>query len=420
MIYRRLSFQFLIFFALVGVCFHTQAAPAATSRGPADPVRFEKAIAAFEAEDAAKAPPKDVTLFVGASNIRLWKSLPDRFKKVSLLNRGFGGSHLSDVGHFADRIVLKYKPKQIYLNAGGNDLHSGRTPEDVLAAFESFTAKIKKTLPKTKLAFLSIPPSPARWSEVEQVKKANTLIAASCAKNGVDFINIFPCLLGKDGVPNPEFYVEDKLHFSEAGYDVVTSCIKWQGEMKGFAKQDATTPPPASPIVFTGSSSIRMWKSLAQDFPGYPVMNRGFGGSEVFDSVNFADTTVIQYKPKQIIFYAGGNDIANGKTPKRVLADFQAFVAKVHAALPDCQICYISNAPNPKRWSMINEMRETSSLIESFAKTDSKRLRFINTHDAMLGADAKPKPDIFLQDQLHMNPKGYAIWKEIVGPYLLK
>lgn len=409
MIYRPLSFLFLLLFS----------ASWALAVAPADPARFEKAIAAFEAADAAKAPPKDVTLFVGASNIRLWKSLPDRFKKVPVLNRGFGGSHLSDVAHFADRIVLKYKPKQIYLNAGGNDLHSGRTPEEVLAAFESFVAKVKTGLPATKLAFISIPPSPSRWSEVEQVKQANSLILASCAKNGVDFLNTFPYLLGSDGQPRPELYVEDKLHFSEAGYDVVTSVIKWQGEMRGFAKQEAEKAPPASPIVFTGSSSIRMWKSLAEDFPGYPVMNRGFGGSEVFDSVNFADTTVIQYKPRQVIFYAGGNDIANGKTPQRVFDDFKAFVAKVHAALPDCQICYISNAPNPKRWTMIDQMRETSRLVEEYTKTD-KRLKYINTHDAMLGPDGKPKPDIFLADNLHMNPKGYAIWKEIVGPYLLK
>ncbi len=409
MIYRRLS-------ALLALLLATSCAFAVDA---ADPARFEKAIAVFEAEDAAKAPPKDVTLFVGASNIRLWKSLPDRFKKTTVLNRGFGGSQLSDVAHFADRIVIKYKPKQIYLNAGGNDIHSGRTPEEVLAAFEAFTSKVKKDLPKTKIAFLAIPPSPARWSEVAQVKQANGLIAAACAQSGVDYIDIFPLLLGADGQPRPECYAEDKLHFSETGYDVVTSAIKWQGEMKRMAKEDAEKTPPAKPIVFTGSSSIRMWKSLAEDFPDHPVMNRGFGGSEIFDSFNYAHLTVLQYKPKQVILYAGGNDIAGGKTPQRVFADYKAFVARVHAALPECQICYISNAPNPKRWAQIDQMRELSRLVEEHTKTDP-RLKYINTHDAMLGPDGQPKPDIFLPDNLHMNPKGYAIWKEIVAPYLMK
>lgn len=384
---------------------------------PADPARFEKAILAFEAEDAAKAPPKDVTVFVGASNIRRWQSLPERFKKTPLLNRGFGGSQLSDVAFFAERCVIKYKPKQIYLNAGGNDLHAGKTPEEVLAAFEDFVTKVRTALPKTAISFISIPPSPSRWDEVEQVKKANALIAASCEKTGVVFIDVFSLLLGADGQPRPELYVEDKLHFSEAGYDVVTSAIRWQKDILAFAKKDAEKAPPENPIVFTGSSSIVKWKTLAEDFPGLPVMNRGFGGSEVFDSFNYAHLTVIKYKPRQVVMYAGGNDINAGKTPQRVFADFKAFVAKVHAALPECRICYISNAPNPKRWSMIDKMIETSRLVEEYTKTD-KRLQFINVYPHMLGADGKPKPDIFVEDQLHMNPKGYVIWKAVVGPYL--
>jgi lysophospholipase L1-like esterase len=193
---------------------------------PADPARFEKAIRAFEIEDLASPPPEGVTLFTGASNIRRWQSLPERFKKSPVLNRGFGGSHISDAVHFADRIVTKYKPKQIYLNAGGNDLHSGRTPQEVLAAFEAFVTKVQQDLPDTSIAFLSIPTSPSRWDEVELVKTTNSLISAACAKNSVDFIDIFPLLLGADGKPRPELYVEDKLHFSEAGYDVVTSAIR--------------------------------------------------------------------------------------------------------------------------------------------------------------------------------------------------
>jgi lysophospholipase L1-like esterase len=384
---------------------------------PTDPARFEKAIQAFEAEDAADAPPEDVTVFVGASNVRRWQSLRERFKKTPVLNRGFGGSHLSDVAHFADRCVIKYQPKQIYVNAGGNDLHAGHTPEEVLASFEAFVTKVHSALPKTAIAFISIPPSPSRGSEVEQVKQANALIAASCAKHGVEFIDVFSLMLGADGQPRPELYVQDKLHFSEAGYDVVTSAIRWQKEIFAFAKQDAQKAPPEHPIVFTGSSSIRRWATLADDFPGLPVMNRGFGGSEVFDSFNYAQLTVIKYQPRLVVMYAGGNDINAGKTPQRVLEDFKAFVARVHAALPDCRISYISNAPNPKRWSMIEQMRETSRLVEEFTKTD-KRLQFIDVYPHMLGADGKPKPDIFVEDQLHMNAKGYAIWKEVVGPYL--
>lgn len=281
----------------------------------ADPARFEKAIAAFEAADKETPPPAGVTVFTGASNIRRWDSLQSRFGKIKV-NRGFGGSHMSDVAFFADRIVIPYKPSKIYVNAGGNDLHSGKTPQDVLTSFEAFVKKVRPALPKAKISLISIPPSPSRWSEVEQVKAANALLAEFCAKDGgIDFIDTFTLLLGEGGRPRAELYVEDQLHFNEAGYDIVTSAIKWQGAINALVKLDAATPPPASPIVFVGSSSIVKWKSLAQDFPGLPVMNRGFGGSEAFDSLTFAHRIVTPYRPRQIVFYAGGNDLNAGKTP---------------------------------------------------------------------------------------------------------
>jgi len=384
------------------------------------PERFEKAIAAFEEADKAKKPAKNATLFVGASNIRLWKSLPDRFKKDKVINRGFGGALMSEVVHFADRIVLPYAPKQIYLNAGGNDLHLGRKPEEVLASFKEFAALVREKLPKTKLAFLCIPTSPSRWDEVETVRTTNKLIADFIHADGdkIDFIDYFPMLLGADGQPRAELYVEDRLHFSEAGYDVVTSVIKWQKEIAAIEGRYAEKPAPAAPIVFVGSSSIRMWKSLAEDFPGKPVLNHGFGGSEVFDSMNFAHRLVLPFKPKQIVMYAGGNDLNAGKTPERVFADFQAFVAKVKATLPKTKICYISSAPNPKRWSQIVETRKLNTLVKDFCAKD-EHLSFIDVHPVMLGADGQPKPDIFLDDKLHMNPKGYALWKEVVAPLLL-
>lgn len=396
------------------------AAPAAHvfALANADPARFEKAIAAFEEADRSSPPPEGATLFTGASNIRRWDSLASRFKTQKVINRGFGGSHLSDVAFFAERIVIPYKPKTVYVNAGGNDLHSGKTPQDVLAAFESFVKKVRSALPKTKIAFISIPASPSRWSEIDQVKSANGLITDFCAKDGaIDFIDTFSLVLGDDGRPRPELYVEDQLHFSEAGYDVVTSAIKWQGAINALVKQDAAAPPPASPIVFVGSSSIVKWKSLADDFPGLQVMNRGFGGSEIFDSVTYAHRIVIPYHPRQIVFYAGGNDINAGKTPEHVFADFKAFVGRVRAKLPDVRFSFISVAGNPKRWSQVEQVRALNGLVETWAKTQTN-MDFINVFPHMMGPDGKPKPDIFVSDQLHMNEKGYAIWKELVGPFL--
>ncbi|PAW82764.1 MAG: hypothetical protein B9S33_14685 [Pedosphaera sp. Tous-C6FEB] len=384
----------------------------------ADPARFEKAIAAYEAEDKTNAPPKDATLFYGASNIRLWKSLPQRFGKQKVINRGFGGSQLSDCTHFVDRVVIPYAPKTIYLNAGGNDLHAGKSPEQVLADFKAFVAKVRAALPKAQINYLCIPTSPARWTEVAQVRQANQLIADYAKADGqLGFIDYFPQLLGEDGQPRAELFVADRLHFSEAAYDIVTSCIKWQKDMDAFAKLDATNAPVKGGIVFVGSSSIRLWKSLAQDFPEHKVVNRGFGGSEVFDSVNYFDRAVLPHQPRLIVLYAGGNDINAGKSAEQVAADFTNLVAVVKKKLPGTRVAYISIAGNPARWKQVDTVRDANSRIEAITKADPQ-LAFINVFAPMLGPDGLPKPDIFVADKLHMNEKGYAIWKEVVGPFL--
>lgn len=190
-------------------------------------------------------------------------------------------------------------------------------------------------------------------------------------------------------------------------------------DIAAFEAADRTNPPPAKAILMVGSSSIRMWKGAAHDFPQYNVINRGYGGSVIADSVFFADRIVLPYQPRQIIMYAGGNDINAGRSAEGVLADFKAFTDKVLAQLPETRIAYISIAPNPARWKQIETIREANRLIESYIRTQPK-MAFINTHDRMLGPDGQPKPDIFLPDRLHMNEKGYAIWKEVVGDFLSK
>ena len=250
------------------------------------------------------------------------------------------------------------------------------------------------------------------------MKKTNALLMGFCTQDGkIDFIDTFSLLLGKDGKPRPECYVEDRLHFSEAGYDILTSAIRWQGAVAALEKEDAIKAPPANPIVFIGSSSIVRWNSLAADFPDLPVMNRGFGGSEMFDSVTFAHRTVLPYKPRQVVVYAGGNDINAGKSADRIFADYRTLVTQIHAELPDTRISFISVAGNPKRWSQIEIVRAVNAKVAEHVKSDP-RLDYIDVHTAMLGPDGKPLPDIFVSDQLHMNEKGYSIWKGLVRPHL--
>ena len=192
---------------------------------------------------------------------------------------------------------------------------------------------------------------------------------------------------------------------------------RWEKDILEFEASDKTNPPPTDAVLFIGSSSIRLWKTLAQDFPEHKVINRGFGGSQIEDSVYFFNRIVKPYEPKMIVMYSGGNDINAGKTPEQVFADFTNFVATTHKTFPKMKIAYISIAPNPARWSQIERVKAANQMIEDFAKKDSK-VEYIDTFSAMLGEDGKPKPDIFLKDNLHMNAKGYAIWTPIVRPYL--
>ena len=196
-----------------------------------------------------------------------------------------------------------------------------------------------------------------------------------------------------------------------------TKTNAFEKDILAFEASDKTNPPPKNAILFIGSSSIRMWKTLAQDFPGFRVINRGFGGSQISDSIHFADRIVIPYEPRAIVFYAGGNDINAKKAPDTVFNDFKTFVGKVRGKLPATKIVYISVAPNPARWAQIDQVREANKLIRDYT-TKEAGLSFIDVHPHMLGADGQPKPDIYLADKLHMNEKGYVIWKGVVGEHL--
>jgi lysophospholipase L1-like esterase len=194
---------------------------------PSPSLRFEKEIEAYEAADRTNPPPEGAILFTGASGIRLWKTLAEDFPEHKLINRGFGGCHMADVVYFADRIVIPYKPKLIVVQAGGNDINAGKTPQQVLADFQALVERVRASLPETRIAYLSINPSPARWSQVEQQKTANRLVKDYVAKGqNLDYIELFDAFLGADGQPRGELYVADRLHHNAEGYKVRTQIVK--------------------------------------------------------------------------------------------------------------------------------------------------------------------------------------------------
>lgn len=188
---------------------------------------------------------------------------------------------------------------------------------------------------------------------------------------------------------------------------------KWESEIKAFESADKTNPPPPGAILFVGSSSIRLWKTLAQDFSEYNVINRGFGGSQIADSVAFADRIVIPCRPKAIVLYAGDNDLAAGKSPRQVFADFRAFAQKIQASLPETRIVFLCIKPSPSRWHLVEEIKTANRMIANYCR-QKKRLIYIDIFKPMLGPDGKPRAELFLEDRLHMNSKGYALWTRII------
>jgi len=192
---------------------------------------------------------------------------------------------------------------------------------------------------------------------------------------------------------------------------------QWESAIQAFEAVDRTNPPPSQACLFVGSSSIRLWKTLAEDFAGVKVINRGFDGSQIEDVTSFADRMVMPYRPGLILLYGGDNDLAAGKTPDRVCADFRGFVEKVRAKLPDVPILFISIKPSPARWSLVDKVRSANRLVEAYARR-GRNLVYIDVFTPLVDADGQPRADLFAEDKLHLNAKGYARWREIIKPHL--
>ena len=186
-----------------------------------------------------------------------------------------------------------------------------------------------------------------------------------------------------------------------------------------FKKQDSIVPPVKNAILFVGSSSFAKWKDVADYFPGYIIVNRGFGGSTLLDVIRYAYDIIVPYQPKQVFIYAGDNDLAEGASVAEVVTRLKTLFQLIRINVPNATMDYISIKPSPSRENLMPKMKEANKQIEAFLKTQ-KNAGFINVFSPMLNADGKPKPEIFVEDRLHMNADGYAIWKKTILPYLKK
>lgn len=201
--------------------------------------------------------------------------------------------------------------------------------------------------------------------------------------------------------------------------DVTHPTNRWEKDIAAFEAADHGHLPQTNAILFIGSSGIRMWTTLANDFPEHRVINRGFGGSQIADSTYFADRIVFPYKPKMIVMRAGTNDLAAKKTVEQVAADFQAFVAKVREQLPESDILYVGMNPTPLRWNQHTREVAVNAAIAAFAKT-APHVQYLDTNDQFLDANGQPRADLIAADRLHFNVEGYKTLTALIRPRLPK
>ena len=193
-------------------------------------------------------------------------------------------------------------------------------------------------------------------------------------------------------------------------------------DIQAFKKQDSAEAPPKNAILFVGSSSFTKWKDIKDYFPGYSILNRGFGGSSLPDVIRYANDIIIPYDPKEVVIYCGENDLAGPDstiTGYVVAERFKELYNIIRAKFPKIPIVYVSMKPSPSRKHLFNKMEQGNTLIKEFLKKD-KRSGFVDVYHLMLNGDGTPVKDLFVEDMLHMNAKGYAIWQIAIQPYLLK
>jgi lysophospholipase L1-like esterase len=207
------------------------------------------------------------------------------------------------------------------------------------------------------------------------------------------------------------------LAFLAAGAAAGAAPAKWAASIDAFTRADAANPPPRDAVLFVGSSSIVRWKSLARDFPEVRVVNRGFGGSELADSVHYLDRLVLPHQPRVVVLYAGENDLQAGATAEEVHARFQAFRQGLHAALPRTRLVFIAIKPSPSRAKIRPQIDRANALIAATCREDP-RLAFADVVPPMLDAAGQPRAELFVADRLHLSEAGYAVWRPIVAPLL--
>jgi lysophospholipase L1-like esterase len=192
---------------------------------------------------------------------------------------------------------------------------------------------------------------------------------------------------------------------------------RFEKKVLEYEAADKANPPPKGAILFAGDSQFYRWKTIHEDLPGYTLVNRGIDSFQFPDLIRYLDRIVLPYEPRLIVLHVGGNDIHNGRTPAQLVADLQAFVARVRARLPDTRIVYSSITPGPGRWDEAPQRKESNRALQEYIATQPG-LGFVDLWTAMLTPDGQPREELWVEDRVHPNHAGYLIRVELTKPLL--
>jgi lysophospholipase L1-like esterase len=197
------------------------------------------------------------------------------------------------------------------------------------------------------------------------------------------------------------------------------SSVSWEKSIRLFEQQDRKAPPPLNATVFAGSSTFTFWKEMQSDFAPIPVINRGFGGSEIRDVLQYADRIIIPYAPKQVVLYAGGNDLANGRMPREIFHDYHRLVDIIHASLPKTMVSFVSIKLSPAHAAYKDAIRVTNHLVAAYTK-DHPLTDYIDTYALTLDEGGHSKDQYYKDDGVHLNRVGYELWIPVIKAALVE
>lgn len=202
---------------------------------------------------------------------------------------------------------------------------------------------------------------------------------------------------------------------------LVSQDAPYAREIAEFRRLDREKPPAKGQIVFIGSSSFTRWIEVGKAFPRHKILNRAFGGSTLLDVTARLDDVVFPYEPRQVVMYCGENDFAidESLTPALVVGRFKVVFQRVREKLPSVSFVYVSMKPSPSRWHLATKFGEANAAIKAFLAKE-RRTAFVDVWPVMLDQDRTPRPELFVEDRLHVNEKGYALWTPLIEKVLIK